>query len=70
MSKAIIMDCICNIIDATKVNVLHHENTILFSGDALMVSSIKILAENTGIKTSGYMERNEKENTVSVQIYL
>lgn len=68
MNKTIIMECVYNIIETSKVQILHHENSVLFSGDILTVSSVKILAENIGLNTSGYMSHDESKNITTVQI--
>jgi len=68
MNKTIVLECVYNIIDTNKVQILQQENSVLFSGDILTVSSVKILAENIGLNTSGYMSYDEKGNSTSVQI--
>lgn len=68
MSKAIIMECIYNIVDTNKVKITHFKDSVQFVGDILVVSSVKILAENIGLNVSGYIQHDEKKNTTTIQI--
>lgn len=70
MNKTIILECISSMFEnSSNVVVSHYEDCISISGDILSVSAAKILCENIGLETSGYMGLDEKLNKVTLNIY-
>lgn len=70
MNKTLIIECISSMFEnSTNVAVTHHEDGVSVSGDILSVSAAKILCENIGLQTSGYINRDEKLNKVTLNIY-
>lgn len=55
--------------NSTNVFVTHYDDCISLSGDILSVSATKILCENIGLETSGYINRDETKNVVTINIY-